>query len=225
MGAIKEKPMTVKVAAMTLINTLINHATELDDRIRLRNFMAALDLMEVVEEVLSLPPQEKIVDEDDDIRMSSISTGLLDDEGRKADPFGRKIAPHLGVMAGPAFTCAFIGGGKMKPRQSTRSLFGGGGSDKPEVTEFWYGLSDEALCWYKYKGGTYTSQRPEGKIDLIEIIDIMGETMNGDLRNFDPATTIWGIDIVCEVREGWSEGREERNDDREEQSELQVECS
>lgn len=65
--AIKEKPMTVKVAAMTLINTLINHATELDDRIRLRNFMAALDLMEVVEEVLTLPPQEKISDEDDSL--------------------------------------------------------------------------------------------------------------------------------------------------------------
>ena len=49
--AIQLKPMTTKVAAMTLINTLINHASSMDDRIRLRNYFASLVLSEVVEQV------------------------------------------------------------------------------------------------------------------------------------------------------------------------------
>jgi hypothetical protein len=127
-------------------------------------------------QVLTLPPTEELKDEDDEMRMSMISTGLLDDEGRKADPFGRKIAPHLGVMAGPCFSCDYVVEGGQK-----KGLFGGGGP-KNEVQEFWYGLSDDSLMWYKYKEGTYTSTRHEGKIELENIINIMPESMNGTLR-------------------------------------------
>ena len=125
--AIRHKPMKVKVAAMTLINTLIIRAPELDDRLRIRNNMASLELFEVWEEVLTGEPKEEIREEEDQVRMSTISTGLLDDEGRKADPFGTKIAPHLGVMAGPAFLCPLTLGNKVRT-----SIFGGGGNNKPE---------------------------------------------------------------------------------------------
>ena len=126
--------------------------------------------------------------------MSAISTGLLDDEGRKADPFGTKIAPNLGIMAGPCLFCPLTLG-----KQVRSSIFGGGGGNKPvEVVEYWYGLSDDSLMWYKYKAGTYTSTKPEGSLKLTDILDIRGETMNGDLKRHDKESTIWGIDIVCE---------------------------
>jgi len=198
-AAISEKPMKVKVAAMTLINTLINHAHEIDDRLRIRNYMASLELFVVWEDVLTGAPKEEIKEEEDEVRMSTISTGLLDEEGRKADPFGRKIAPNLGVMAGPCLYCPLTLGAP-KPNNKRTSIFGGGVAKGPEVVEYWYGLSDDSLMWYKYKGGTYTSTKPEGALKLVDIIDIRNETMNGDLKNFDPANTIWGLDIVCENR-------------------------
>ncbi|GMH66234.1 hypothetical protein TrLO_g4004 [Triparma laevis f. longispina] len=197
-AAISEKPMKVKVAAMTLINTLINHAAEIDDRLRIRNYMASLELFVVWEDVLTGAPKEEIKEEEDEVRMSTISTGLLDEEGRKADPFGRKIAPNLGVMAGPCFYCPLTLGAANQKAKIRPSIFGGAAPTKPEVIQYWYGLSDDSLQWYKYKGGTYTSTKPEGSLKLNDILDIRAETMNGDLKNFDPANTIWGLDIVCE---------------------------
>ena len=52
--------------------------------------------------------------------------------------------------------------------------------------------------WYKYKAGTYTSKNKEGSIKLTDILDIRGETINGDLKKHDKESIIRGIDIFCE---------------------------
>tara|TARA_B110000305_G_C19273274_1_gene555586 strand:- start:41 stop:553 length:513 start_codon:yes stop_codon:yes gene_type:complete len=169
---------------MTFMNVLINNG-DLDDRVKIRNSLNSLGLIETINEVIRIGPQEEL--KDDTVRMSQIESSMLDEENRVADPFGRKvsvsvhahaphitkltsylsiqIAPHLGVMAGPGFFVQFA-------EKKGGFLSNVGKKKEIEVVEYWFGLSDDSVQWYKYKEGTFTSQKPEGKIKLIDIIDI-----------------------------------------------------